>query len=100
VCADFSRRGASLDSTLPLQPITTSMLSLSEATHTIRAARADIVALMRGGESTQQFVVFKPPKCCAWSKKRADWIADIQMSGQAQCSTCSPPSLHNFHSNG
>jgi hypothetical protein len=38
VCADFSRRGASLDSTLPLQPITTSMLSLSEATHNPRSS--------------------------------------------------------------
>ena len=68
VYADFCQPLRAFDSTLTLQSIPANMLSVPELTHAIRAANADIVALIRGGGSDEQFSVFEnPDPLRAWS---------------------------------
>jgi exonuclease VII large subunit len=84
VYADFCQPLRAFDSTVSLQPIPTNMLSGLEVTHAIRAANADIIALIRGGGSDEQFSVFEDPDLLlAWSEKRAYRVAGIGHSGNS-----------------
>jgi len=60
------------------------MLSLPELTRAIRTANADIIALIRGGGSDEQFSKFEDPDMLrAWSAKRAYAVGGIGHSGNS-----------------
>ena len=60
------------------------MLSLPELTRAIRTANADIIALIRGGGSDEQFSIFENPDMLrAWSEKRAYRVRGIGHSGNS-----------------
>ena len=84
VYADFCQPLRAFDSTLSLQPIPANMLSAPELAHAIRTANADIIALIRGGGSDEQFSIFEIPDLLrAWSEKRAYRVAGIGHSGNS-----------------
>jgi len=71
VYADFCQPLRAFDSTLSFQPIPANVLSLPELTRAIRTANADIIALIRGGGSDEQFSMFENPDMLrAWSETR------------------------------
>ena len=60
------------------------MLSAPERTHAIRTANANIIALIRGGGSDEQFSTFENPDLLrAWSEKRTYRVAGIGHSGNS-----------------
>ena len=89
VYADFCQPLRALDSTLSLQPMPANMLSVPELTHAIRAANADILALIRDGGSDEQFSVFENPELLrAWSDKRAYRVLLSDIPETVQRLTC------------
>jgi hypothetical protein len=89
VYADFCQPLRASDSTLSFQPnlsnrFRPTCLSLPELTHANRMANADVIALIRGGGSDEQFSLFENPELLrAWSEKRAHRVAGIGHSGNS-----------------
>jgi len=84
VYVDFCQPLRAFDSTVSLQPIPANTPSAPELMHAIRTANADIVPLIRGGGSDEEFTVFENPDLLrAWSEKRAYRVAGIGHSGNS-----------------
>jgi hypothetical protein len=106
VYADFCQPLRAFDSTLSFQPIPANMLSLRELTRAIRTANADIIALIRGGGSDEQFSMFENPDMLrAWSETRCAHIGTHNNTSRncehrttscvCSCVRCRCTTLHN-----